>query len=147
MKRPFPDIQHSCFLGFYSSGLEGGPCYIYQPEDKNDREASVSALAAEDLLRRPIEQAAHAEKKANGLQPGLKGLPRSDSRRAVVPKREGFDWYRYKQMHSCNHYYYLPYHRFQGHPLPYEHYFIDAGWSLLSYLSMAKNLYLRSRIS
>jgi len=37
-----------------------GPCYIYQLEDKKDREASISALAAEDLLRRPIEQAAHA---------------------------------------------------------------------------------------
>ncbi len=91
-------------------------CYIYQPENKKDREAFISALAAENLLRRPIEQAAHAEKKANCLQQGLKA-PSFRFSPCCRFKREGIDWYRYNRcvLRSLL----LPaYHRFQATHCP-----------------------------
>jgi len=98
-----PDCCEKAFSGYTTFMFWGsialnwkGPCYIYQPEDKKDREASISALAAEDLLRRPIEQAAHAEKKANCLQQGLKA-PSFRFSPCCRSKRGGIDWYRYNR--------------------------------------------------
>ncbi len=88
---------YTTFMFWGSIALDWkGPCYIYQPEDKKDREASISALAAEDLLRRPIEQAAHAEKKADCLQKGLKA-PSFRFSPCCRSKKGGIDWYRYNR--------------------------------------------------
>ncbi len=98
-----PDCCKKAFSGYTTFMFWGsialdwkGPCYIYQPENKKDREASISALAAEDLLRRPIEQAAHAEKKADCLQQGLKA-PSFRFSPCCRSKRGGIDWYRYNR--------------------------------------------------
>ncbi len=90
-------FEYTTFMFWGSIALNWkGPCYIYQPEDKKDREASISALAAEDLLRRSIEQTAHAEKKANCLQQGLKASSFRFSP-CCRSKRGGIDWYRYNR--------------------------------------------------
>ncbi len=59
-------------------------------------EAFISALAVENLLRRSIEQAAHAEKKANCLQQDLKTFSFRFSLCCRF-KREEIDWYKYNR--------------------------------------------------
>ena len=71
-------------------------CYIYQLKNKKDRETSISALAAENLLRRSIEQAAHAENKANCLQQDLKTFSFRFSSCCRFKRRE-INWYRYNR--------------------------------------------------
>ncbi len=90
-------FEYTTFMFWGSIALNWkSPCYIYQFKDKKNREASISALAVENLLRRSIEQAAHAEKKTNCLQQGLKTLSFRFSLCCCF-KREEIDWYRYNR--------------------------------------------------
>jgi len=65
--KAFKEYSTFMFWGFIA--LNGkGLCYIYRPEDKKERAASIIALAAADVLRRPLDQAAHAIQRAELLR-------------------------------------------------------------------------------
>ena len=80
-----------------------GPCYIYIPEEPALRKASITRLAAADVMRKRAEKAAHAERIAVLLaertahtrvvsHPGYFNF--SPCQRST---RGGIDWYRYQK--------------------------------------------------
>ncbi len=93
--------EYSTFMFWGSIALNWkGPCYIYRPEDKKERAASITALAAADVLRRPLDQAAHAIQRAELLRQQknheriLTHAPTFFFASCERSARGGIDWYR-----------------------------------------------------
>ena len=90
-------FKYTTFMFWDSIALNWkNSCYIYQLKNKKNHEVSISALAVENLLRRSIEQTAHAEKKTNCLQQDLKTFSFRFSSCSCFKRRE-IDWYRYNR--------------------------------------------------
>ncbi len=85
LERPLKSTLHSCWA------------LLYRPEDKKERAASIIALAAADVLRRPLDQAAYAIQRAEllGQQKNHKRiLTRAPTFFFASSARGGIDWYR-----------------------------------------------------
>ncbi len=90
-------FKYTTFMFWDSIALNWkSSCYIYQLKNKKNREVFISALAAENLLRRSIKQAAHAEKKTNCLQQDLKAFSFRFSLCCRF-KRKEINWYKYNR--------------------------------------------------
>ena len=96
--------QYSTFMFWGSIALNWkGPCYIYRPEDKKERAAFITALTAADVLRRPLNRAAHAIRRAELLRQ-QKNHERVLTHASTFSfascersARGGIDWYRYNR--------------------------------------------------